>query len=205
MSSAGRPKRSLLEWLLHPAWFMPFATWVVRQFARLFYGLRVSGVENVPREGGAVVACNHVSGWDPPIVGVSVYRRLDFMAKKELFERPLSRAVMLGLRAFPVDREAQDIGAIKEALRRLQAGHAVGIFVQGTRSEGGAAALDGASFLAQRAGVPLVPAAIWREGRAFRVAFGEPLEAAGRTREEARELTSALMGRIGDLLPQPPN
>ncbi len=180
---------------------MPTAIWLVRTYARLFYGLRVSGLENVPRQGGAVVACNHVSTWDPPIVGVSINRKLEFMAKKELFEKPLSRAVMRGLRAFPVDREGQDIGAIKEALRRLKDGRVIGIFVQGTRNAGDAAALDGASYLAQRAAVPLVPAAIWRQGRAFHVAFGPPLEAGGRTREEARELTARVMGKISDLIP----
>jgi len=192
---------SLLERIFHPHWFMPTAIWLVRTFARLFYGLHVSGLENVPRQGGAVVACNHVSTWDPPIVGVAINRKLEFMAKKELFEKPLSRAVMRGLRAFPVDREGQDIGAIKEALRRLKDGRVIGVFVQGTRNAGDAAALDGASFLAQRAGVPLVPGAIWREGRAFHVAFGPPLEPTGRTRDEARELTARVMEKISDLIP----
>lgn len=201
---AQRPRRSLLEFIFHPAWFMPFTTWVVRQLARIFYGLHIHGLENVPRAGGAVIASNHVSSWDPPIVGVSVFRRLDFMAKKELFEKPLSRAVMRGLRAFPVDREGQDIGAIKEALKRLNEGHAVGIFVQGTRSSSDAAAFDGASFLAQRAEVPLVPAAIWREGRAFHVAFAPPLTPEGRSRNEARALTEALMLEINALLPAAP-
>jgi len=192
---------SFLERLFHPNWFMPTAIAVVRTFARLFYGLKVYGLENVPATGGAVVACNHVSTWDPPIVGVAINRKLEFMAKKELFEKPLLRAVMRGLRAFPVDREGQDIGAIKEALRRLKDGRVIGIFVQGTRNAGDAAALDGASFLAQRAAVPLVPTAIWREGRAFHVSFGPPLTPTGRTRDDARELTKDIMEKIGALLP----
>ncbi len=192
---------TLLERIFHPNWFMPTATFLVRGFARLFYGLHVTGLENVPQQGGAVVACNHVSTWDPPIVGVSINRKLEFMAKKELFESPFLRAVMRGLRAFPVDRHGQDIGAIKEALRRLKAGRAIGIFVQGTRNAGEAAALDGASFLAQRAQVPVVPAAIWRQGRAFHVAFGPPLTPSGRTREDATELTGTVMERIQELIP----
>jgi len=148
-----------------------------------------------------VVACNHVSSWDPPVVGVSIDRKLEFMAKKELFAKPLSAAIMRGLRAFPVDREGQDIGAIKEALRRLKAGRAIGIFVQGTRNAGDAAALDGASYLAQRAGVPLVPAAIWREGRAFHVAFGPPILPTGRTREDATALTQQVVQEIGAMIP----
>jgi len=180
---------------------MPFATFVVRAYATLFHGLRVSGLEHVPQGVGLVVACNHESSWDPPIVGVSINRKLEFMAKKELFAKPLSRAVMRGLRAFPVDREGQDIGAIKEALRRLQAGRAIGIFVQGTRNAGDAAALDGAAFLAQRAGTPLLPAAIWREGRNFRVAFGPALAAAGTSRADATALTTRVMQEINALIP----
>ncbi|MFO7543937.1 MAG: lysophospholipid acyltransferase family protein [Trueperaceae bacterium] len=191
---------SLLERLFSPRWFMPTATVIVRTFVRLFYGLRIDGRENVP-PGGAVVACNHFSSWDPPVVGVSYPGRLEFMAKKELFEKPLSRAVMRGLRAYPVDRERQDVGAIKESLRRLQANRSIGIFVQGTRSAGDTGALDGAAFLAQRGRVPLVPAAIWREGRSFHVRFGPPLQAEGSGRDDAKALTEAVMEKIDGLIP----
>lgn len=192
---------SLLERIFHPNWFMPTAIWAVRTFARIFYGLKVYGLENVPPTGGGVVACNHVSTWDPPIVGVSINRKLEFMAKKELFQKPFLRAVMRGLRAFPVDREGQDIGAIKEALRRLAEGRMIGVFVQGTRNAGDAAALDGASFLAQRAGVPLIPGAIWREGRAFHVSFGVPITPSGKSRADAKQLTEQVMARISELIP----
>lgn len=193
---------SLLERIFHPNWFMPTAIWAVRSYARIFYGLKVYGLENIPRTGGAVVACNHISAWDPPIVGVSVNRPLEFMAKKELFEKPFLRAIMRGLRVFPVDRQGQDIGAIKEALRRLGNGRMIGLFVQGTRNAGDAAALDGASFLAQRAGVPLIPGAIWRQGRAFHVSFGAPITPTGKSREDAKQLTQQVMVRINQLLPQ---
>ncbi len=196
-----QPQMSLLERIFHPNWFMPTAIVIVRAFARLFYGLKVTGLNNVPSTGGGVVACNHVSTWDPPIVGVAINRKLEFMAKKELFEKPLLSALLRGLRAFPVDRDGQDIGAIKEALRRLGQGRMVGIFVQGTRNAGDAAALDGASYLAQRASVPVIPTAIWRQGRAFHVAFGEPIVPTGKSRDEARELTQTVMAKIGALLP----
>src|SRR5690606_3214117 len=97
--------------------------------------------------------------------------------------------------------ERQDIGAIKESLRRLKADRSIGIFVQGTRSAGDAEALDGAAFLAQRGRVPLVPAAIWREGRRFHVRFGPPLHAEGSGRDDAKALTEAVMERIDGLIP----
>ena len=124
------------------------------------------------------------------------------MAKKELFEHWLPRRLFRAVRAFPVDRGVNDVGAVKEALRRLQNGHAIGIFFEGTRNvRGDAAARQGAAFLAQRSGAPLVPAAIWREGRAFRVAFGPPLRAGGRTREDAAALTAELELAVKALMP----
>lgn len=183
-------------------WFYDLAVVVVGILLRLAYGIKVYGRELVPREGGLVVASNHITWVDPPLMGVSMPREVNYMAKKELFEKnKIFRALILGLRSFPVDRERSDMTAIKEALRRIERGVAIGIFVQGTRNRGDAKALDGAAFLAQRAGVPVVPAAIWREGRAFRVRFGEPLYPKGKTREEARELTSLVMVRINELLP----
>ncbi len=151
--------------------------------------------------GGVVIASNHFSALDPPVLGVSVPREVNFMAKKELFEQHWLRLLMLGLRAYPVDRSRSDMTAIKESLRRLKAGVAIGIFAQGTRNVGDVKALDGASFIAQRAGVPLVPAAIWREGRTYYVRFGEPLQAQGKSREEAAALTEALMQRVNAMIP----
>jgi 1-acyl-sn-glycerol-3-phosphate acyltransferase len=186
----------------YPPPFYWLASTLVRALLRLVYGLRITGTEHVPRTGACVVGANHISAWDPPVVGVSVPREIHFMAKKELFERWLGRRVFRALRVFPVDRAGNDVGAVKEALRRLQRGHAVGVFFEGTRNvRGDATAHQGAAFLAQRAGAPLVPAAIWREGRAFRVAFGPPLTAAGRTRDESAALTAELEAAVRRLLP----
>lgn len=191
-----------LERLVQQAWFFYLSKWGFYLFFRTVYGLTLEGVEHLPRKGGVVVASNHVSAWDPPVLGSSIPREINYLAKKELFERPWLRLLVLGLRAFPVDREGTDIGAIKEALRRLRQGKAIGIFAQGTRNLGGAEALDGAAFLAQRAGVPLMPAAIWREGRRFHVRYGAPLHPAGKSRAEIRAATAELMFRVNELLPQ---
>src|SRR5690606_35269060 len=192
---------TLLERMFSPRYFQRLAIVVFGAYARLFRGLRVTGGELVPREGPLVVACNHFSSWDPPVVGVAIPRPLDFMAKVELFSTPLSAAFMRGLGAFPVDRSRSDVGAIKEALRRLRAGRAIGVFIQGTRNAGDAEALDGAAYLALAAGAPIAPAAVWREGRSFRVAFGEPIQPVGKGREAARSLTAETERRIASLLP----
>src|SRR5690554_5809372 len=191
---------TVLERVFSPRWFQRFAIVVFGFYARLFRGLRVTGGELVPREGPLVVACNHFSSWDPPVVGVAIPRPLDFMAKVELFASPLGAAFMRGLGAFPVDRSRSDVGAIKEALRRLRSGRAIGVFIEGTRNAGEAEALDGAAYLALAAGAPVTPAAVWREGHAFRVAFGEPIPPSGKGREAASNLTAVTAGRIRDLL-----
>lgn len=166
----------MLTRLVQQLWFYNFARWGFRTFARLFFGLRITGTENIPAEGGLIIASNHFSSMDPPIVGVSIRREIHFMAKRELFDTPASRLLMLGLRSFPVNRDGSDTGAIRAALRRLRDGLAVGIFIQGTRNAGDVAALSGAAFLALRSGAALQPTAVWREGRAYRVHFGVPLD-----------------------------
>ena len=190
----------MLTRLVQMDWFYWFAVWAFRTYARLFLGLRVSGLENVPKDGGLVVACNHFSSMDPPVVGVSVPREIHFMAKSELFERRGTRLLMLGLRAFPVDRSGKDTSAIRNGIRKLRAGLAVGIFIQGTRNAGDKEALNGAAFMALRSGAALLPTAVWREGRSFRVHFGEPLTLKDRELGPA-ELTLELSRAINRQLP----
>ena len=171
---------------------------------RLVYGLRVYDVEHVPPRGPCVIASNHDSGWDPPVVGLATPRFLQFMAKRELFTNRAFAAVLRAVGAFPVNRGSNDVGAIKEALRRLQKGGTVGVFFEGTRRADAKEAMGGAAYLAQRTGAALVPTAIWREGRRFHVRFGEPLRAQGRAREETTALTATLTERVRALLPGEP-
>lgn len=194
---------TITRWLERD-WFYWFAKRGFLIFARLFLGLKIHDRWRVPppETGGLVVVSNHFSALDPPVMGVAVPREVHYMAKKELFENRYLRALVLGLRAFPVDREGNAAGAIKESIRRLERGVAIGIFIQGTRNRGDAEARGGAVFIAQRAGVPLQPAAIWREGRRYVVRFGDPITPEGKSREEAEQLTELLMTRINELLPE---
>ena len=188
---------------LRRLWFYYLASYVVRNYARLFRGLEVEGLDLIPRDEtrGLIIAGNHISNFDPPLIGSLVPREIHFMAKRELFERQPLRWVSLHLMAFPIDRAKGDTKGIKEALRLLRGGVAVGIFPQGTRNTGDAAAHGGAAFLAQRADVPLQPVALWHERGRLRVRFGEPFYPAGRSRGEMRELTETLMARINAMLP----
>ncbi|MGL4609633.1 MAG: lysophospholipid acyltransferase family protein [Trueperaceae bacterium] len=194
---------TILERVVQQDWAFWFGRTCFLIYAKLFLGLRVEGQEKVPRQGGLIVVSNHFSSLDPPVLGVAIPREANYMAKKELFERsPFFRLLILSLRAYPVDREGNATGAIKDSIRRVKERQvAIGIFIQGTRNAGDAEALDGAAFIAQRAGVPIQPAAIWREGRSFRVKFGDPITPQGKSREETSQLTHTLIETIRALLP----
>ena len=104
---------------------------------RIIYRAEVHGQENVPKEGGAIIAANHISLWDPPFVGAFCPRRVSFMAKKELFENSVFSSIITSLGAFPVNRGAADRNAIKTALTVLGEGKCLGLFPEGTRSKNG--------------------------------------------------------------------
>jgi 1-acyl-sn-glycerol-3-phosphate acyltransferase len=134
---------------------------LVGAIARVFWRLRVVGSEHVPRAGGLIVACNHVSNFDPPILGVSLPRPVWYMAKKELFAIPGLGWLIAHLNAFPVDRQAGGTAALRASLRLIKEGKCVGLFPEGGRNvEGEKETKAGAAFLAAASGAPVVPAAI---------------------------------------------
>ena len=170
-------------------WFYDVAKLILWLVFRLRFGLEVTGQEHVPKTGAFVVASNHVSFLDPPVVGVACPRRLRFMARSDLFQRSLLGCFLRGVRVMPLRRGEADIGAVREACARLQEGEAVAIFPEGTRQLSGqlGRAKRGVGLLAEMAKVPIVPTfvqgtfqALPPEARALRrakirVAFGPPI------------------------------
>jgi 1-acyl-sn-glycerol-3-phosphate acyltransferase len=174
---------------------------------RLLFRLRARGVENVPSEGGAVLAANHTSNLDPWPLGLPLFPRrwLRFMAKSELYWFPL-RYVLRAGGAFPVHRGESDTEAIETAVELAKGGEIVVMFPEGTRRRKGlrkkreARAHTGAARIARDAGVPLVPAAIRGTDRLsrlgpFRVVYGAPVEVG----EDTQETTERLMAAIESL------
>ena len=161
--------------------FYDLAKGFVTGVVRLTFRFRVVGAGNVPRTGGVVVAANHISNFDPPILGIALPRPVSYMAKKELFAMPVLTQLLPHLNAFPVDRQAGGTAALRAALRMIKEGRCVGIFPEGGRNVTGRnEEKAGAAFLAAASGVPVVPAAIvgTRKLRPFgkvTVVFGEPL------------------------------
>jgi len=184
----------------------------LRPTTALLFDAKVSGVENVPATGGLVVASNHVSYWDPPMLGTWFPRTIHFMAKRELFDmRPLG-AIIRAVHAFPVDRESADIGSIRHALRLLRDGAVVGIFPEGRRNiDGDAQARNGAVLLAATAPCPVIPVALIGTNVASKrlrashveVRIGEPLRFQGTerrpTKNEISGWTQQLATKIADL------
>jgi 1-acyl-sn-glycerol-3-phosphate acyltransferase len=134
---------------------------ILRPSTSLLFAARAVGTENVPLTGGLVVAANHRSYLDPPLLGTWFPRTIHFMAKKELFAIPVLGWLIARTHAFPVDRERADLGSIRRALHILQDGGVIGIFPEGTRNlDGEAKARGGAVMLAATAGCPVVPVAL---------------------------------------------
>ena len=162
-------------------------------------GLRfdMRGTEHVPREGGALLALNHVSYVDFILGGLAAHpsrRLVRFMAKRELFDHRLSGPLMRSLHHISVDR-ADGLGSYAEAVQMLRDGEVVGIFPEATisRSFELKEFKTGASRMAAQAGVPLVPAILWgtqrmktkghpqdfSRGKTIAISVGEPLHPTG--------------------------
>lgn len=136
-----------------------FSAWL---FLKCFCGFTVTGSENVPREGGFILATNHASNADPLVIGAACPIALHFMAKEELFKHRFFGAVLKCVHAFPVRRGQGDLHAIREAIKRVKKGGGLLIFPEGGRSEDGSLGKghEGVGFLASKLNVPVVPAYI---------------------------------------------
>src|SRR6267142_1843707 len=185
--SSGSRKRTLAQRLGYDAFRV-----LARAVGVWLYGLRAVGRENWPVEGGALVCANHQSMFDPPLVGLTCPRRMNYLARDTLFRVPILSQLITFLDAIPIDREGVGLAGLKETLRRLKAGELVLIFPEGTRTHDGevAALKPGFISVARRSRVPLVPVGLdgayqaWprtsrfpRGGR-IAVVIGEPISAA---------------------------
>jgi len=189
-----------IQFLQYKNWFYYFIKYFIFNYIRLFWGLKVIGLENIPRSGGLVIAANHISSADPPVLGICIPRIISYLAKKELFEKLGMRLFITSLYAFPIDRSRADMSAMREAIRRIKSGGAVGVFIQGTRNSGDAEAMNGASFMAQRGDAPILPAAIRRQGKSYTILFGEVLYAEDKSKESMQQLTDKTMEHIQQLI-----
>lgn len=156
------------------------------------FGWECRGVEHLPMTGPAIVAANHVSYLDPPLIGSVMRRRIHFMAKEEVFAIPLLGSFLHAIGSFPLcRRKAVDVTAVRHALRILERGDVLGIFPEGTRNRNHdfremLRFYDGVGWLALRAQAPVIPVAIdgyvptrahsrWTRPTKLRIVCGRPI------------------------------
>jgi 1-acyl-sn-glycerol-3-phosphate acyltransferase len=162
------------------------------RFGRIYLGVparlatreRIYGADRVPREGGAVLAVNHLHWLDIPIVGVASPRNVNFVAKIEVHRVPGFGAYTRTFGALSVRRGESDRDAVRAMRQAARDGRVIGLFVEGHRQESGrpGEAQPGAAMVALQEDVPVVPAAIYgtqswtlRHPAPCSIAFGEPL------------------------------
>lgn len=186
---------------------------VVRVFTTLFFDLRTYGRGNVPAAGGVLLVANHQSYLDPMVIAVQLRRPVSFMARSGLFSNPMFSWLIRNLHAFPVRQGQGDVGAVKEAIHRLQEGCVLNIYPEGSRTETGQLGPmeRGVALVIRRAGVPVVPVAIdgsfqaWPKGRALfrpypiRVLYGPPMDL---SRCSAQDILSRIDAALRGLLSQ---
>lgn len=201
-----------------PYYTARFCVWV---WLKVYLRFESHGSENVPRTGGCLIASNHVSYLDPPVISCSVKHRLvHFLARDTLFTPGIGGWFMHGVQCIPIDRTRGDVAALRKGISVLKNGEALSLFPEGTRSPDGQlkAAKGGVGFLIAKAAVPVVPAYVDGSYAAFpkgakyvkpgkvRVFYGPPIQPAefaalGDGRESYEKIGQLVMSRIAALKP----
>ncbi len=194
---------------------------VVYLLARWFFRLRIEGRDHLPRHGGVIVASNHASYLDIPLIGCAMPRRADYLGKAELFKYPGMNWFLRQLGGIPIRRNNFQRDMLREVVRRLAAGRAVVIYPEGVRTPNGqlGEARPGLGMLVLLSGAPVVPAYVkgtreaWPPDRSwFRpwpvtVRFGPPMrfDVKALRNEDDRaiyqRISRAVMQRISELGP----
>jgi 1-acyl-sn-glycerol-3-phosphate acyltransferase len=182
----------------------------------MLFGFLVTGRERIPKTGAVIIASNHISYYDPPVVGSGVPREVFFLAKEELFRNRVFGWLISRYNAIPLRRSVGDVGALKKAVGLLKQGRAVLMFPEGTRSLTGKLLKPkpGVGMIAALTGSPVVPAYVRGTNRLkdvflrrsrLEVAFGEPVIPSARKggrasgKEDYGEITQEVMRRIAEL------
>lgn len=199
--------------------FYRFTQAVLRCAAGIIYGFEIEGVDNVPARGSVLLAANHKSYLDPPLVGISLPREVRYFAKKELFAVPFLGSLIRWYGSVPVERSGFDRRAVEAALDILRRGEGLLVFPEGTRirRSGRAEPKTGVGMLAVRSGAPVIPVLLsstWEPRRSLfrripvRIRYGPPLrfapaEPGAGGRRRYAEATAEIMAAI-DAMDQAP-
>lgn len=180
------------EPLISLALYHLFKWSVVSPVLHLAFQGKVYGAEKVPMKGPLLLVSNHASDFDPPLLSNCVRRPVAFMSKEELFKVPILKTLIRWYGAYPVKRGKADRAAIRAAEAASQEGWALGIFLEGTRTEDGVIHRPklGAAMIAKKIQAPILPVSLWGT---------EKILAKGKSIPQLAPVTI----RIGDVIPPP--
>lgn len=178
-------------------------------YFHMFYRLRITGKENIPKSGAAIICPNHFSYGDPLLVGTNISRNIKFMAKYELFKKPFLSFLLPMWGVYPVKRGEADFNAIKITLKHIENGQLVGIFPEGTRVKENeiGKANPGVAMFAVKSSCPVIPTAITGSYVPFSklcITFGQPMDLSKykkekMTKDDYLELTKIIMDKVKEL------
>lgn len=152
---------------------MTFAYWCGWTSFRLvfagYFRWRVFNAERVPLTGPVILASNHASYIDPPLVGAGVRRQISFLARETIFHVPVLASILRSWEVVPVDRDGGTGRGLKQILARLEEGGAIILFPEGTRSRHGELnpARSGIGLTVIKSAAPIVPARVFGTHEAF--------------------------------------
>lgn len=176
-----------------------FVRGLLRIYLSTFYRLKIYGHNNIPNDGPVVVIANHISNFDPLVVGSAIERQVHFLAKEELFRVPVLSWLVDKLGAFPIKRGQNDLRAIKKGLELLKQEKVIGVFPEGTRSKTGelGEGLPGAALFALKSNSTVIPIGIKSDYKFFKpiiVNIGEPISLEGFKAEKIKsdDLTKSI-------------
>lgn len=195
--------------------FYKFVALIIKSIVNINGGLIVTGRDKIPLNGGVIIASNHVSYLDPPILGAVIPRRSTFMARKGLLNIPLI-GWFIKLIAFPIDREKPLPSTIKDSVKRLKNGELLIIFPEGRRSETEKLleGKRGIGMIASLSKSPVVPTLItgsnkalplgakWLKRARISVVFGNPIYPGAiheKDKNKYKDITQRIMFAIGEL------
>lgn len=186
--------------------------------ARLFFSMRVVNPERMIEEGPLILAVNHASYFDPPLAGICSRRAVYYLARKNLMDWPFLGPLFPAMNVIPVERDGNDMSALRVVIRKIREGNGVVLFPEGTRSRDGSLGKprSGVGFVIAKTGAPVLPMRIFGSFEAFprdawlprlrpvTVVIGEPLyfsadELRNADRETYQRLSDRVMEAIAEL------
>jgi 1-acyl-sn-glycerol-3-phosphate acyltransferase len=197
--------------------------YVLRVMFDMFFRGDVTGVDHLPPRGGFLLAANHASFIDPPMIGCQISRQIAYFARKTLWKGGLSSWWLDTVGTIPVDRDGgQDVSAIKRVLKAIKEERGLILFPEGTRTTDGQLqpAKPGVGFIACKTQVPVVPVRIFGSFEAFgkgrrlrlgtpvAIVFGKPIPPAvyddpKAGKDRALRASECIMREIARLQPPP--